>query len=355
MMKSIDVYGKTEEIAVENALAQLGLTREDVEVEILELSKTSFLGLKSSPALVRVTYSTSDTAEGGLVESKVDTKKPEREKKSNETAAPKSKAIHKADKAVEKALDTENTSESLHSDNSQGSQGTSETERRPFGKATNEHLEIVKCFLSGLFEKMDVETSMSASIEEDIVSVSLTGSMPGALIGRRGETLDAIQHLTNYVVNRGSNSGRIRVNIDAENYRERRNETLANLAASTAARVIKNRKNLSLEPMNAYERHVVHAALQDHKQVHTFSVGNEPNRRIVVAYGSSGGGESSAGRGGRIGSRGNSRHGGFSGKVERAKSRHESPAEQAVPNTDSVDTKTSETTSAPANKYREWS
>jgi len=119
---------------------------------------------------------------------------------------------------------------------------------------------------------------------DDSISVILTGRDPGALIGRRGETLDAIQHLTNYVVNRGV-SGRVRINLDAENYRQRRNETLENLAARTAGKVIKYRRNMTLDPMNAYERHVIHSALQNYEHVSTYSVGTEPNRRIVVAYG----------------------------------------------------------------------
>ena len=105
----------------------------------------------------------------------------------------------------------------------------------------------------------------------------------GALIGHRGETLDAIQQLTGYVVNRGR-SHRVRVHVDAEGYRARREEALQRLAHKTAAKVVKYRRNITLEAMNAYERHVIHAALQDVAGVSTYSTGTEPNRRIVVAY-----------------------------------------------------------------------
>jgi len=210
MLKSIEVQGRTEDEAIELALEQLGMSRDDVSVEIVEQARTGFLGLKSTPAIVKVIY-----------------------------------------------------------------------------EAKEERTEQVDTFLTGLFERMDVEVSLDISEAEGSISVILTGKDPGALIGRRGETLDAIQHLTNYVVNR-SVSGRVRINLDAENYRQRRNEALESLATRTAGKVVKYRRNMTLDPMNAYERHVIHTALQEHGQVSTFSVGSEPNRRVVVAFGESG-------------------------------------------------------------------
>ena len=208
MEKSIEISAKTEDEAIQLALEQLGLTRDDVSVEIVERARTGFLGLKSTPAVVRVIY--------------------------DSTEAP-----------------------------------------------TN-HVEE---FLSGLFERMGVEASMELSEKDGTIYVELTGKSPGVLIGRRGETLDAVQHLTNYVVNRGS-ATRVRVNLDMENYRQRRNETLENLAVRTAGKVLKYRRNMTLDPMNAYERHIIHSALQEHDNIYTYSVGSEPNRRIVIAYGS---------------------------------------------------------------------
>ena len=118
---------------------------------------------------------------------------------------------------------------------------------------------------------------------DESYSVDLVGENLGILIGRRGETLDAIQHLANYAVNRGQNK-RVRINVDAENYRLKREESLQRLAQKVAGKVTKYRRNITLEPMNAYERHVIHAALQDYPDVTTYSTGTEPNRRIVVAY-----------------------------------------------------------------------
>ena len=120
--------------------------------------------------------------------------------------------------------------------------------------------------------------------EKGRYSVVLEGQKLGQLIGRRGETLDAIQQLTNYAINTGSDSKRVRVQMDAENYRARREQSLESLANKVAAKVAKYRRSVTLEPMNAYERHVIHAALQDVKGVTTYSIGTEPNRRVVVAY-----------------------------------------------------------------------
>jgi len=137
-------------------------------------------------------------------------------------------------------------------------------------------------FLKGLFEHMGVEAEPEIIETEDGLRIDLVGENVGPLIGRRGETLDAIQHLTNYAVNR-SGEDRVRISIDAENYREKREESLRRLAEKVAAKCLKYRRNVTLEPMNAYERHVIHTALQDVKGVTTYSTGSEPNRRVVVS------------------------------------------------------------------------
>ena len=139
-------------------------------------------------------------------------------------------------------------------------------------------------FLKGLFERMSVQADMKIEEEEGRVNVTLEGDDMGIIIGRRGETLDAIQQLTNYSINRGSEKNRVRVQVDAENYREKREQSLERLAEKVAGKVTKYRRNVTLEPMNAYERHVIHTALQDTPGVTTFSIGTEPNRRVVVSY-----------------------------------------------------------------------
>ena len=119
--------------------------------------------------------------------------------------------------------------------------------------------------------------------EKGRYQVTLEGEKLGALIGRRGETLDAIQQLTNYAVNRGADK-RVRIHVDAENYRQKREQSLESLAVKVAGKVTKYRRSVTLEPMNAYERHVIHTALQEYAGVTTYSVGTEPNRRVIVAY-----------------------------------------------------------------------
>ena len=277
MTKTIEVSGKTEDEAVELALEQLRLTRDDVSVEIVERAKTGFLGIKNTPAIVKVTYESSDE---GQTERKAEGRpSSERKAESRSERKKEDRTERKSDTRAERKADTR-------------------AERKPEeyieGKA-EERIERVEDFLMGLFTRMDVEVGVKSSVVEGSIEVNLTGKDPGVLIGRRGETLDSIQHLTNYVINRGG-AGRVRVNIDAENYRQRRNETLESLAARTAGKVMKYRRNMTLDPMNAYERHIIHAALESYENISTYSIGSEPNRRIVVAY--SRDGDSGGSRGG---------------------------------------------------------
>jgi len=247
MTKYIDVTGKTEDEAIENALRELGLERDEISVEILERARSGFLGIGGSPAIIRAFYETED-------EIAEETKPVHREAKT-ENPAPKAAPVLK--------------------------------------KASGEKQKSVEKFLDGLFEQMGTKVDLSFTEGEDgAINVELYGDDMGTLIGRRGETLDAIQHLANYAVNRGE-SGRVKINIDAENYRQKRAESLERLAEKVAGKVVKYRRNITLEPMNAYERHVIHTALQDFSGVTTFSTGNEPNRRVVVAFERGGKGDSS--------------------------------------------------------------
>lgn len=143
--------------------------------------------------------------------------------------------------------------------------------------------ERTKDFLEGLLTHMGTEANIKISTKEDgSIYAELSGDTMGAVIGRRGETLDAIQHLTNYAVNRGCDE-RTHINIDAENYRSKREESLVHLAEKMAAKTLKYRRSMALEPMNSYERHVIHTALQNYEGVSTCSTGTEPNRRVVIS------------------------------------------------------------------------
>ena len=142
----------------------------------------------------------------------------------------------------------------------------------------------VEDFLSALLQKMGATAEVESTVTpEGNISIEISGENMGILIGRRGETLDAIQHLTNYAVNRGSDK-RCHISVDAESYRAKREESLVHLAEKMAAKVVKYKRSMALEPMNSYERHVIHTALQNFEGVSTSSTGTEPNRRVVVSY-----------------------------------------------------------------------
>ena len=142
----------------------------------------------------------------------------------------------------------------------------------------------VERYLRGLLDYMGVDAQIEITQRENGgLTANLSGNGMGAVIGRRGETLDAIQHLVNYSVNRG-NDKRMHISVDAENYRSKREESLVHLAEKMAAKAVKYKRSMALEPMNSYERHVIHTALQNYEGVSTSSTGTEPNRRVVGSY-----------------------------------------------------------------------
>lgn len=260
MLKWIEATGRSEDAAIQNALAQLGLDRDSVSVEVLERARSGFFGIGGSPAKVKVTYEVPDQAAPApsLAEELFSAPPVVREAApAKETPAPKAPAPQPAAQPAqaEKA-----------------------------GGKEEELEETIRAFLTGLLDHMGVSAGLSiAPRNERGILVTLEGPKLGALIGHRGETLDAIQQLTNYAVNRGR-AHRVRIHIDAENYRAKREEALRQLAGKVAGKVVKYRRNITLEPMNAYERHVIHETLQDYPDVITYSTGTEPNRRTVVAF-----------------------------------------------------------------------
>ncbi len=138
-------------------------------------------------------------------------------------------------------------------------------------------------FLSGLFDVWGLNVKISTELDGDVLKVELEGDDMGVVIGKRGETLDALQHLTSLNVNTGDGDF-VKVSLDTEGYREKRVKTLESLAAKLASKVAKTRHNVTLEPMNSYERRIIHASLQDNEFVTTYSVGQSPNRKVVIAY-----------------------------------------------------------------------
>ena len=280
MIKFIDMSGKTEDEAIRRALSQLGLERDDVSVEILERAKSGFLGIGGTPATVRVSY------DDGQPEPKDEPVKPE-----PKPAAPKAekKPVYCAEVLQKKEVRAKEKPErEAKRPERKAEPKTEKTPREPMNlgeEVRDEKSEQIRAFLSGLLEHMDAKAEVKVyEVEKGRYKVILEGEKLGALIGRRGETLDAIQQLTNYSINRSGESKRARVQIDAENYREKREESLERLAQKVAGKVVKYRRNVTLEPMNAYERHVIHTALQDTQYITTFSIGTEPNRRVVISY-----------------------------------------------------------------------
>ena len=279
MIKFIDMTGKTEDEAIHRALEQLGMERDDVSVEILERAKSGFLGIGGSPATVRVSY------DDGQPEPKPEPVKPE-----PKSAAPKAekKPVYCAEVLQKEVRAREKQEREAKRGERRAEPKAEKAPREPAvlgEEIRDEKSEQIRTFLSGLLEHMDAKAEVKVyEVEKNRYKVILEGEKLGALIGRRGETLDAIQQLTNYSINRGGESKRARVQIDAENYREKREESLERLAQKVAGKVVKYRRNVTLEPMNAYERHVIHTALQDTQYITTFSIGTEPNRRVVVSY-----------------------------------------------------------------------
>ena len=278
-MKFIDMTGKTEDEAIKKALAQLGLERDDVSVEILERAKSGFFGIGASPAKVRVSYGLEEEAPvAPVAPAKVE--KVEKRAEESVKSAPRAEK-RKSEKNTEKRVDKREEPRKAK---------VEEPVKEVIApvvdlgeECTDDKAKEITAFLTGLLEHMNSAAAVKVYMDDESrYKVILEGEKLGALIGRRGETLDAIQQLTNYSVNRG-NDKRVRVHIDAENYRLKREQSLEHLAQKVAAKVLKYRRNVTLEPMNAYERHVIHTALQDVEGVTTYSMGTEPNRRVIVA------------------------------------------------------------------------
>ncbi len=282
MREYIDVTGKTEEEAVRSALEQLGLERDDVSVEILERAKAGFLGFGGNPAKVRVSYGPEEEeaapapAPKAAPEKNAVKERPERPER-----AEKPEKLEKPEKQEKKA-------EKPRAEQPKKAEAPAKPEPAPapadLGEEVNdEKAQAIRTFLAGLLQQMEISAEVKVyQPEKGRYRVNLVGENLGAIIGRRGETLDAIQQLTSYSVNR--TGGRVRIQLDAEGYREKREQSLDRLAKKVAAKVVKYRRSVTLEPMNAYERHVIHTALQDEPGVTTYSTGVDPNRRVIIAY-----------------------------------------------------------------------
>lgn len=283
--EEITVSAKTLDDAITEALVQLGVTSDRLEYDVIEKGSPGFLGIGMKQAVIRAwrkeepkEESVDEIAEELIKEAvptdiTLDTKeekepkKPKKENKEPRKAAQKSgkKEIKKEQKKEEKP---EEKTEPRH-----------ETELAKVEDATIKECET---FLQNVLQAMHMEVELCSKVDEEgALSIEMKGDNMGILIGKRGQTLDSLQYLTNRVANK-MQAGYVRVKLDTEDYRERRKETLENLARNIAHKVKRTRKPVTLEPMNPYERRIIHSALQGDKNVTTHSEGEEPYRRVVV-------------------------------------------------------------------------
>ncbi len=236
---SIEKKARSVEEAIEAALSELSIERADAVIEIVQEPSKGFLGLGAKEAVVKV--STKQTA-------------------------------------ADSEAQTEPAAAETSADNAEGIK--TETVNKIYSDASP--AENARRFISDILTAMGLDVNVSAVLEDDVVKINLEGENMGIVIGKRGDTLDSLQYLTSLVVNQTS-EGYIKISIDTENYREKRSEALEALADRLAAKVARTGKKFTLEPMNPYERRIIHSQLQDNEDVTTFSIGQEPYRKVVIA------------------------------------------------------------------------
>ena len=307
MEKTIITSGKSIDLAIEAALTQLGLDRDSVSVLVLQQAKAGFLGFGAQPAKVQVTYEVPDpivekvpekpkSALGSASRSKPKAAPVKKSEPAKQAEAPKAEPVKPETPKVEKKVEAPKPpkaekkaeapkSKAPKAEKKPEPKVEKKVELAPYTPAEAGSVEEkIEVFIKGLLEHMDSKAiPQCRKADNNTYKVDLVGEDLGYLIGRRGDTLDAIQHLANYTVNRDV-EGHIRINVDAECYREKREDSLRRYARKKAQQVLKARRRTTLEPMNAYERHVIHAALQDMENITTHSTGVEPNRRVVIEY-----------------------------------------------------------------------
>ena len=281
MEKTIITTGKTIELAIEAALQQLSLDRDSVSVQVLSQAKPGFLGFGATPARVEVTYEAPDPIPEAP---KTALTSASRSKPKAAPVAPKKEEPKAAPVAAKKEEPKAAPAPKKEAPKAEAPAPKAKVEKTYAPAEPGSTEEKIEVFIKGLLEHMGSNAVPHAEkADNDTYNVDLVGEDLGFLIGRRGDTLDAIQHLANYSINRGI-SGHIRINVDAEEYRQKREESLRRYAVKKAQQVLKAHRRTTLEPMNAYERHLIHAALQDMDKITTYSVGTEPNRRVVIEY-----------------------------------------------------------------------
>jgi len=279
-MEYIEVTGKSVDEAITNACLKLETSSDKIEYEVIDKGSNGLFGIfNSKPAKIKARVKSGvDSVDEEFKEFEKNEKKVINETIEVKKEASKKEAV-KAEKAVEvkhKALATENTVEADKEETA--------VKAEPKAVLSNEEIESrINNFLNDMFEAMEIslEVKITFDTEDECVNVELLGDNMGLLIGKRGQTLDSIQYLTSLVVNKGKEKY-VRIKVDTENYRQRRKDTLESLAKNIAYKVKRSRRSVALEPMNPYERRIIHSALQNDKFVSTKSEGEEPFRHVVV-------------------------------------------------------------------------
>ena len=271
MNGSIRVSAKTVDDAITEALIQLGVTSDRLEYEVIEKGSAGFLGIGMKQAVIearRKPEPKEEKVEEPVVEEPVKAEPKKVETVQPQKAAAEKKADEPQKAAFEKAVEKE-VKEEVKKE-------TKLVEVQP------QTIKAVEDFLKNTMKAMDMEVELKTEIDQDgALCVDMSGEHMGILIGKRGQTLDSLQYLANRVANKHQ-EGYVRVKLDTENYRARREETLRHLAKNIAHKVKRNRRPVALEPMNSYERRIIHSALQSDPYVMTHSEGEEPFRKVVI-------------------------------------------------------------------------
>ena len=288
-MEFIEIQAKTKQEAITKACIDLGVSSDRLEYQVISEGSSGFLGIGAKPAVIRARKKEEpaevemSAAEEVLKESVREAILEDEKKTDTASAAEQSEKTADVPASVkeEKSAESEDTSEAQADD----SDNTAADESAP--ERSEEDIITMKAsaskFLDSVFKAMElpVDITMEYDKEADALNIDFAGKDMGILIGKRGQTLDSLQYLTSLVVNRDQKHF-VRIKLDTEDYRRRRKETLENLASNIARKVKKTRRPVSLEPMNPYERRIIHSSLQSNRFVETHSEGNEPYRYVVV-------------------------------------------------------------------------
>lgn len=291
-MKEVTVSAKTLDDAITEALIQLGITSDQLDYDVIEKGSAGFFGIGSKQAVIRARKkAVKEEFEKTIEEIKdIIKEEPKKEVKKEEKKEfkkevkkePKKEFKKEPKKEVHAEIPSQIKKEPVKELVKEVEKENSKERAVELCEVKEETKAACEKFLKDVLDTMNMEVVITTNIDEDgALCINMDGKNMGILIGKRGQTLDSLQYLVNRVANK-QQDGYVRVKLDTENYRKRRKDTLENLAKNIAYKVKRTKKSISLEPMNPYERRIIHSALQADKYVNTHSEGEEPYRRVVV-------------------------------------------------------------------------